>query len=123
KFTLLLAAPLLALGLAAPAQADERPDHYKGEPSATLEQALANLSSHNTQLAAILAKDELGPEDTAKIHELTYTLENALERISDDVEALQETLELVHVASERYEVEAVRTQGRKYLDTAAKLSP
>ena len=79
---------LLALGLAAPAQADERPDHYKGESSATLEQALANLSSHNTQLAAILAKDELGPEDTAKIHELTYTLENALEQFEGTVVAV-----------------------------------
>src|SRR5690606_21127756 len=76
----------------------------------------------NGQLEAILAKDELGPEDTAKIHELTYTLENALARIESEVEALEETLEEVHVASERYEVETVRTQGRKYLDNAAKLT-
>jgi len=119
---MLFAGALLALSLSATAVADERPDHYSGERSDTLEQALANLADYNGQLEAILAKDELGPEDTAKIHELTYTLENALARIESEVEALEETLEEVHVASERYEVETVRTQGRKYLDNAAKLT-
>ena len=119
---MLFAGALLALSLSATAVADERPDHYKGERSDTLEQAMANLVDYNGQLEAILAKDELGPEDTAKIHELTYTLENALARIESEVEALEETLEEVHVASERYEVETVRTQGRKYLDNAAKLT-
>lgn len=119
---MLFAGALLALSLSATAVADERPDHYKGERSDTLEQAMANLVDYNGQLEAILAKDELGPEDTAKIHELTYTLENALARIESEVEALEETLEEVHVASERYEVDTVRTQGRKYLDNAAKLT-
>ena len=119
---MLFAGALLALSLSATAAADERPDHYKGERSDTLEQAMANLVEYNGRLEAILAKDELGPEDTAKIHELTYTLENALARIESEVEALEETLEEVHVASERYEVDTVRTQGRKYLDNAAKLT-
>ena len=120
--TQLVAGALLALSLSGAAFADERPDHFKGEPSDTLEQAMANLADYNGRLEAILAKDELGPEDTARIHELTYTLENALARIESAVEALEETLEEVHVASERYEVETIRTQGRKYLDDAAKLT-
>ena len=74
------------------------------------------------RLEAILAKDELGPEDTADSHQLTYTLENALARIESAVEDLEETLEAVHVASERYEVETVRTQGSRYLEDAAKLT-
>jgi hypothetical protein len=121
--SLLFAAPVLAFGLSGTALADERPDHFQGENAATLGEALGHLSSYNAQLAAILARDELGPEDTARIHELTYTLENALARIRDDVEDLQETLEEVHEASERYEVDVVRAQGRKYLDTAAELVP
>lgn len=119
---LLFAGIVLALSLPIAAFADDRPDHFKGEPSETMEQALANLAEYNGRLEAILAKDELGPEDTAEIHQLTYTLENALARIESEVEALEETLEEVHVASERYEVDTVRTQGRTYLDNAAKLT-
>lgn len=120
--TSLLAAPLLAFGLSATALADERPDHFEGEKAATLDEALSHLATYNAELEAILARDELGPEDTAKIHELTYTLENALERIDAEVEAMAESLEEVHVASERYQVETVRTQGRRYLDASSKLA-
>lgn len=120
--SILSASLLLAFGLSGPAFADERPDHFEGEKAATLEEALSHLSSYNAQLEAILAKDELGPEDTAKVHELTYTLENALARIKDEVEDLEEVLEEVHVASERYQVDIVRSRGRAYLDGAAKLA-
>jgi hypothetical protein len=120
--TALLVGTLLALSLPSIAQADERPDHFKGEASPTLDAAMTNLGEYNSQLAAILAKDTLGPEDTARIHELTYTLENALAKIKSEVEDLEETLEDVHVASERYEVEVVKTQGRKYLDGAENLT-
>ena len=120
--TALLAGALLVLSLPSIAQAGERPDHFKGEASPTLDAAMTNLGEYNAQLAAILAKDELGPEDTANIHALTYTLENALAKIKSEVEELEETLEDVHVASERYEVGVVKTQGRKYLDDAAKLT-
>jgi|SRR5690554_7337778 len=120
--TALFAGALVALSLSSAARAGERPDHYRGEPSPTLDAAMANLGEYNAQLAAILAKDELGPEDTARIHELTYTLENALDRIKSGVEDLEDALEDVHVASERYQVEVVRTQGRKYLDGAAALT-
>lgn len=120
--TALLAGALLVLSLPSIAQDDERPDHFKGEASPTLQAAMTNLGEYNSQLAEILAKDELGPEDTARIHELTYTLERALAKIKSEVEDLEETLEDVHVASERYEVDVVKTQGRKYLKGAAQLT-
>ncbi|MGY0650704.1 DUF6746 family protein [Luteimonas sp. A537] len=122
NLSLLFAGPLLALGLCGTAHADERPEHFEGEASATLDQALANFANYNAQLAAVLAEDDMRPEHTAKIHELTYTLENALEKIASELDDLAETLESVHVASERYEVDTVRAQGRKYLDTAAKIA-
>ena len=121
KLPLLFAGALLAFGLSATASADERPDHFEGEKAQTLAEALSHLSSYNAQLEAILAKDELGPEDTAKIHELTYTLENALARVKSEVEDMEEVLEEVHVASERYQVDTVRSQGRSYLDKSAGL--
>ena len=118
----LLAGLVLAFGVSGAALADERPDHFEGEKAANLDEALVHLSSYNAKLEAVLAKEELGPEDTAEVHQLTYTLENALARIKSEVEAMEETLEEVHVASERYEVGTVRSQGRKYLDHAAKLA-
>lgn len=60
---------------------DDRPDHFKGVPSETLEAAVGNFSEYNKKLAEILAKDELTPEDMVHVHELTYTLENALEKL------------------------------------------
>ena len=112
----LFAGVLLALYQSATAFADDRPDHYEGEPS------LANLADYSARLEAILARDELGPEDTDEMHRLTYTLENALDRIDSEVDALEEALEEVHVASERYQVATVRTQGRRFLDGAAPLA-
>ena len=122
NLSLLFAGLVLAFGFSDLALADERPDHFEGEKAASLEEALSHLASYNAKLEAVLAKDELGPEDTAEVHQLTYTLENALAKIKSEVEGLEETLEEVHVASERYEVETVRSQGRKYLDDAAKLA-
>jgi hypothetical protein len=117
----LLVAPVFALGLCGVARADDRPAHFKGEQAATLDEALAHLATYNAQLRDILARDELGPEDTAKSHERTYPLGNALGRIESEVEAMAESLEDVHVASERFELETVRTQGRRYLDASSKL--
>jgi|SRR5690606_18550487 len=123
RFSPLLLTALVALGLSGAAHAgDDRPDHFKGEPSATLDEAMANFTEYNRRLGAILAKDELGPEDTAEIHRLTYTLENALEKIKDGVEAMEESLEAVHVSSERFELDVVRAQGARYLDTAGKIA-
>lgn len=118
---LLFAGLMLAFGVSDFALADARPDHFEGEQAASLEEALSRLSVYNARLDAILAKDELGPEDTAEIHELTYTLENALGRIDSELKAMAESLEAVHVASERYEVDTVRAQGRRYLDASSKL--
>ena len=119
---LLFAGLMLAFGASDFALASDRPDHFEGEKADTLEGALSQLTAYNARLDAILAKDELGPEDTAAIHELTYTLENALAKIRSEVEGMERTLEEVHVASERYEVDTVRTQGRAYLDHAGRLA-
>lgn len=49
------------------------------------------------------------------MHELTYTLENALRKINAELTALAGTLEAVHVASERADPATVKTQGKAYL--------
>lgn len=112
---------LLAIG--GPAHADDRPGHFKGLPANTLEEAVRNFSEYNHKLEAVLDQDTLTSREIFAIHELTYTLENALERINTELEALAETLEEVHVASETADTESVRSKGREYLSVSRKLIP
>lgn len=116
-------AVLVALSLAAStaAFADDRPDHYEGKSAENLEQALANFSEYNKKFAAILAKKELVAADMHQVHELTYTMENALEKIRDELEDLADTLEEVHQASESADIAEVKKHGQIYLDTARKV--
>lgn len=98
---------------------DERPDHFKGKPARTLDEAVANFSEYNDRLAALLEK-ELSPQDAHQVHELTYTLENALEKIRSEFSELSTMLENVHVASEHADVATIKTEGKAYLDSARK---
>ena len=97
----------------------DRPDHYEGQPSETLEQALANFAETNARIAEILAQTEISRAELEAVHQLTYTLENALERIDDEYDALEEKLEELHLATEGADIERARALGRSYLDNAA----
>jgi len=96
-------------------------EHYRGLPAETLEQAVANFSEYNQKLGALVEKEELTPQDIDKVHELTYTLENALERIQDELDLIAELLEEVHVGSETLQYEQVQQSGRAYLEKARTL--
>ncbi|QKK02835.1 MAG: hypothetical protein HND55_09360 [Pseudomonadota bacterium] len=119
---LYLTAAALTFALTATALAgDERVEHFEGEPAETLEQAISNFSEYNAKLAQIMEQDELSLEDFGQIHELTYTLENALGKISEELEELAETLERLHLASEHIDHETVRQSGSAYLATAREI--
>lgn len=114
-----LSALSLALLFSAAGLASERVvDHYQGKPAASLPEAVANFSEYNAKLEAILAQGSLSAADLHSIHELTYTLENALKRINQDFAALGETLEQVHMASETADNVTVQQQGQAYLQAA-----
>lgn len=100
----------------------DRPDHYQGKQAVTTEQALQNLNEYNAKLEAILDQDELSAADLNEIHQLTYTLENALERLQIDVKDTAEVLEEVHVASETNQAATVKKRGAVYLQAARKLT-
>ena len=101
--------------------ADKKPIHFKGKSSETLEQAVSNFSEYNNKLAAILSKDALSPQEMQQVHELTYTLENALEQINVSLTELAISLEAIHVGSETGDEETIKTQGSHYLSTARQL--
>ncbi|MFC7160177.1 DUF6746 family protein [Pseudidiomarina halophila] len=103
------------------AEQDERYEHYKGQPAKTLDQALFNLANYNEKMAELIKDGELSAEDMANIHQLSYTLENALQKLDKEVDTLQEVLEEVHLASETMDYETVKNQGKVYLDTSAKI--
>lgn len=111
------------LALTLPAIANEHPDHYQGKPAATLEQALTNLKEYNAKLAALVKKDGLSSEELGQVHQLTYTLENALEKLRDEHTRLAQVLEEVHKASEHAHVDTVKQSGRDYLKRVQKLIP
>lgn len=106
-----------SLVVASGAVAEEQAGHFKGLAAPDLQTAVAHFSEYNNRLEQLLAGD-LTDMDLVKIHELTYTLENALEKINIDLEELAHTLEKVHVASETYNRDALKEAGPAYLNTA-----
>ncbi len=119
---LLLATAVGLFALTAqPTFASERPAHFKGEAVTNTQQAVATLLEHNGKLAAIL-KGELNPTTMTEIHQLTYTLENALALIPTANDEIKEVLEEVHLGSETMDAERVRNNAEYYLQLANKLT-
>lgn len=114
---------LCTLALALPSLAQDRPDHYQVKKAETVEQAHTNLREYNAELASLMQKEMLTPEEMNQIHLLTYTLEDALEKLSNEHERLAEVLEEVHVASETLDADTVQRNGREYLERVQKLIP
>lgn len=111
---------LLTLSVSSMAHS-ERPDHFEGKASNTLTEAVQNFSTYNAKLAELVALDTLTPHQLHEVHQLTYTLENALEKMREELAELAEVLEEVHVASEYSDAATVKARGQVYLDTAGKL--
>lgn len=99
----------------------ERADHFEGKASETLQEAVANFSEGNQQLAELLASGELSNEQMGELHMLTYTLENALHKIDAEVEAMAVSLEEVHLGSESLDQQRVAENGADYLEAAQTL--
>lgn len=102
---------------------DDMPQHFKGLPSHTLEEAVKNFSEYNKKLSVIMLNDELKPVDMAEIHKITYTLENALDVIEDAIDNIEDNLEEVHQASEKADYDKALKKGREYLTESAKIIP
>ncbi|SFL94493.1 DUF6746 family protein [Marinobacter zhejiangensis] len=110
-------AALALLIVTGTATANDSPDHFDGIPSNSLPQALEHLEAYNTQLASLLAQP-MDVATMAEIHQLTYTLENALERMQEALEQLSETLESVHKDSEYAAADTLPGHAHQYLEDA-----
>lgn len=100
----------------------QRIDHYEGKESTTLEEAVENYKEYNRKLNAKL-QGEMTPETLAEIHQLTYTLENAVAKIQSELSYIAEKLEEVHVASETMDYDTVKSSGAVYIEKSRTLVP
>ncbi|MCC5965949.1 MAG: hypothetical protein JJU24_07410 [Natronohydrobacter sp.] len=112
----------LAMG-AMPVFADDKVDHYAAETSADLAEAMVNFSTYNTRMADILAQPAMTQDQMEDIHQLTYTLEVALEKIITEAQDLAERLEEVHLASEDSDADKLTALATSYLAIARQLVP
>lgn len=95
--------------------AGEKYNHFPSLPAPDPETAICNLTKFNAKLAEITNKKQITPEDMVKVHELTYTLENAVAQLQSTLEVTAVELEKVHKASERMDQNVVKTSGDIYL--------
>ena len=141
---LALAVCALALGMNTPVMAEKmatpntghvledhnkeiRADHYEGKTFETEKEAMIAFFENMRNIARILEKDdELEFLDMENIHEISYTLETALEKLKtsgklpeQNHKKMSASLEAVHIASEEQEEETIRREfdnlNRQYL--------
>ncbi len=112
---------LLFLILAGSVYAEDRPDHYEGKTAHSLDAAFENLAETNILIAKLIADGEMESEELAELHELTYTAENSLEKVTEELEALKEVLEEIHLSSEDFDSDKVMERTPVYLSGSQKL--
>ena len=99
----------------------EKYAHFPAVESTDIASAFCNIQTYNAKLNALLAKESLSAEDMVKIHELTYTLENALNLLKATLETTSVKLEEVHKASERLDKKVINESGEVYLNNTAEI--
>lgn len=107
---------------------EERVDHYEGHTISTKEGALQALAEGQEKIKGFLAKDELDVTEMEDIHELSYTLEAAVDKLialksfsEAELSALDEAVQAVHYASENHEEEKLREWSEKLSEATAAL--
>jgi hypothetical protein len=109
---------VLAVAILAQVQtvnAVERNNHFSSLESSDVQSALCNIQAYNEKITTITSKPKLTALDMVKIHELTYTLENAVKFLKVSIENASEQLEEVHLASETLDAKIIKESTAKYL--------
>ncbi|KMT63967.1 DUF6746 family protein [Catenovulum maritimum] len=89
--------------------------HFKAKPVTDLSSALCNLKQYDQQLRRLTSKTKMTFSDSAQVHELTYTLEVALQKVKDEVSRAAAELEKSHKASEVANFSLVKQASAEYL--------
>lgn len=106
---------ILSALIATPLYAEENVEHYEAQKIETSEQAIKVLQDNNAKIAVVLKKDTLAGSDLEAIHEISYTLEAAIDKLiaeksgaPEQLEQIDEAIQAVHYASENHEEAKVR---------------
>lgn len=122
NITTIIAATCLLLSLTSIASDKKQYSHFPAQSSPNLETALCNIASYNKLLTQITQKKEMSVEDMVRIHELSYTLENAVSKLSSDLAQAAVDLEEVHLASETLQPTIIKKHAKMYIDITATFS-
>lgn len=88
--------------------------HFASLSSPDIKTAKCNIKAYNEKLNALTTKSEISAIDMVKVHELTYTLEDALKRLVEDLSTAANELEKAHKASESLNDKTVRDASSVY---------
>jgi len=106
KSLLLLSAAVLTFTAAqsytAHASEDAKVDHYEAAEFDSKKEALKGLVTTTNEMAGIAADEELDATKMEKIHQISYTTENAVAKLGAG-KKLADALEEVHLASEEHD--------------------
>ncbi|KZY64734.1 hypothetical protein A3742_01630 [Oleiphilus sp. HI0071] len=119
KPTYLLSTLVLSLSIGSAAYG-EQPEHFKGKTFTELSQAVAVFNDYNQRFEDKL-NGELDSLALHEIHELTYTMEDALAFITSSMYTVAEDLEAVHQATEYANADKVRESGARYLNASRQI--
>ncbi len=106
KTLFLLSAAVLTFSAVQPqtvfASEDSKVEHYESKEFASAKEALAGLVVTSNEMASIAADAELDGTKMEKIHQISYTTENAVAKLGAG-KTLAAALEEVHLASEEHD--------------------
>ena len=95
--------------------AEEKLSHYDAKNIETSEQAVTALKENSAKIKALLKSKELKISELEYIHEISYTLEAAIDKLIKEkytsierLEAIDEAIQAVHHASEKHKEARVR---------------
>ena len=97
------------------AHASDDDAHFKAIVSTDIASALCNLKTYNAELQQVTREKDVDTMGMLKVHELTYTLENALQKIQAELTTIAADLEEVHQSSESHDQTKVKTYTEKYM--------
>ena len=90
------------------AEDNQRVSHYAFEKPHSHEAALTLLKDKTKETGKIMKKDSLSDSDLERVHEISYALEAAIDKIRETeatpgIDALDETIQALHYASENHD--------------------
>ncbi|MES2677225.1 MAG: DUF6746 family protein [Pseudomonadota bacterium] len=110
----IIALASILIMLSSGAYAEERTMHYEGKKIASSAQAVKVLNSKISDINKIVAKQKLSDQDLEKIHEITYSLETASDKLIEDhknnstVDNVGEAVQALHSSSENHNEKETR---------------